>query len=120
MKNLIVVIGIILLSPDFYAQDKSYVILDRAQVADISLYIAAIEKANWDKYRFVDERRVITFQEQVKIELLSANEMAERGLKIDLSKIMKQASNRKYQPLFVLSDNGFIIEQHSYKSKRIH
>jgi hypothetical protein len=118
MKNLIIAIGITLLSSSFFAQDKSYVILDKAEVVDINLYITAIEKATWDKYRLVDERRSVTFKEGVKIELLSANEMTEKGLEIDLSKVMKQASNGKYQPLFVLSDSGFIMEQHSYQTKR--
>lgn len=118
MKNLIIAIGITLLSSSAFAQDKSYIVMDKAQVTDINLYITAIEKASWDKYRLVDERRVITFKEGVKIELLSANEMTEKGLEIDLSKVMKQASNGKYQPLFVLSESGVIIEQHSYQTKR--
>ena len=118
MKNLIIAIGITLFSSSFFAQDKSYVIKDNAQVADINLYVTAIEKANWNKYRLVDERRVITFKEGVKIELLSANEMTEKGLEINHSEVLKQSPKESYQPLFVLSDNGFIIEQHSYKPKR--
>ena len=118
MKNLIIAIGTILLSSSLFAQGKSYIITEKAHVSDINIYITAIEKANWDKYRLVDERRVITFKKGVKIELLSANEMTEKGLEIHLSKVMKQASNGKYQPLFVLSESGVIIEQHSYQTKR--
>jgi len=119
MKKLIIAIGILISSSALVAQDqnKSYIITDEAQVADINIYTAAIEKANWDKYRVVDERRVITFKVGVKFELLSANEMTEKGFEIDHSKVMKQSPTGTYQPLFVLSDNGFIIEQHTYKGK---
>jgi hypothetical protein len=44
--------------------------------------------------------------------------MTEKGLEIDLSKVIKQASNGKYQPLYVVSESGVIIEQHSYQTKR--
>ena len=108
MKKLIFALIITISSTGLFAQDRSYVITDEA----------AIEKATWDKYRLVDKRRVITFKEGVIIELLSANEMTEQGLEINHSKVMKQSPKGSYQPLFVLSDNGFIIEQHSYKTKR--
>ena len=118
MKNLIIAIGTILLSSSLFAQGKSYIITEKAHVGDINIYITAIEKANWDKYRLVDERRVITFKKGVKIELLSANEMTEKGIEINLSKVMKQSPKGIYQPIFVLNNNGFIIEQHSYIEKR--
>jgi len=118
MKKLIFALIITISSTGLFAQDRSYVITDEAQVEDINLYVTAIEKATWDKYRLVDKRRVITFKEGVIIELLSANEMTEQGLKINHSMILKQSPKGSYQPLFVLSENGFIIEQHSYKTKR--
>lgn len=117
MKKLIIATGIVLLSTAFFAQDKSYVITDKAQVREINLYITAIEKANWDKYRLINERRVITFQKGVKIELLSADEMTEKGMEVDLSKILKQKPTTLYKPVFVLGENGYIIEQHSYIEK---
>tara|TARA_B110000285_G_C15094120_1_gene600876 strand:- start:1205 stop:1564 length:360 start_codon:yes stop_codon:yes gene_type:complete len=118
MKKLIIGFSLLISSTTLFGQDKSYVITDEALVGDISIYITAIEKANWDKYRIVDERRVITFKKGVKIELLSANEMTEKGIEINLSKVMKQSPKGIYQPIFVLNNNGFIIEQHSYIEKR--
>jgi hypothetical protein len=118
MKKLIIAFSLLVFSTTLYGQEKSYLITDEAQVGDINIYITAIEKANWDKYRMIDERRVIKFKKGVIIELLSANEMTEKGMEINQSLVLKQSPTGIYQPLFVLSDNGFIIEQHSYVTKR--
>ena len=117
MKKLIIALSILLSSSALFGQDKSYVLTSPAQVRDINLYITAIDNANWDKYRLLNERRTITFQKGVIIELLSADEMTEKGMEVDLSKILKQKPTTLYKPVFVLGENGYIIEQHSYIEK---
>jgi len=117
MKNVIIAFSLLISSTTLFSQDKSYIITNEAQVRDINLYISAIENTNWDKYRLINERTIITFQKGVKIELLSADEMTEKGLEVDLTKILKEKPTHLYKPTFVLGKNGYIIEQHSYIEK---
>ena len=53
---------------------KKYEIKSSLDKAD-DFFISSFEKADWDKYRYEDERRTLRFENGVVIELLSATEL---------------------------------------------
>ena len=62
-------------------------------------------------------RRVLNFDNDIVIELLSAEELIERNISYDERKIQSKLNQFDDNTLFVINSNGHIIEQKKSISK---
>lgn len=96
--------------------EKKYVISKGLQnVTDF--FLTSFEKADWDRYRLKEDRRVLNFDNDIVIELLSAEELIERNISYDERKIQSKQNQFDNNTLFVINSNGHIIEQKKSVSK---
>lgn len=89
---------------------KSWVIVNPESVQNVADYEAALDKADLDKYRYVDKRNTLTFDTGLQVELLSANELTAAGLPVNLNKVRTSDPTFDTQPVFKLGANGIILE----------
>ena len=80
-------------------------------------FLTSFEKADWDRYRLKEDRRVLNFDNDIVIELLSAEELIERNISHDERKIQSKQNQFDNNTLFVINSNGHIIEQKKSISK---
>lgn len=80
-------------------------------------FLTSFEKADWDRYRLKEDRRVLNFDNDIVIELLSAEELIERNISYDERKIQSKQNQFDNNTLFVINSNGHIIEQKKSVSK---
>jgi hypothetical protein len=80
-------------------------------------FLTSFEKADWDRYRLKEDRRVLNFDNDIVIELLSAEELIERNISYDERKIQSKLNQFDDNTLFVINSNGHIIEQKKSVSK---
>ena len=80
-------------------------------------FLTSFEKADWDRYRLKEDRRVLNFDNDIVIELLSAEELIERNISYDERKIQSKQNQFDDNTLFVINSNGHIIEQKKSISK---
>ncbi len=97
---------------------KKYDIISGFDLVD-DFFVTSFEKANWDKYRYEDNRRTLVFDNGVVIELLSASELSESGIPFDQSKIIPKGVVKPIsESKFTINKNGHIIELHTYNLKK--
>ncbi|MDZ4845190.1 MAG: hypothetical protein SH857_06530 [Chitinophagales bacterium] len=89
---------------------QSFVIVNSGSVRNIQAYIAALNGNDIDKYRHIDQRTTMLFQEGVEVKLLSATEMQALGLPVDLSAVNTTAVDRMRHSQFKLHESGRILE----------
>tara|TARA_B110000196_G_C21044978_1_gene614367 strand:- start:565 stop:939 length:375 start_codon:yes stop_codon:yes gene_type:complete len=89
---------------------KSYAVIEGMDKID-DFFINSFEKADWDRYRCLDKRRKLYFNENITVELLSANELKELGLSFNEGKIIRKGIDFDNKTIFVINSNGHIIEQ---------
>ena len=80
-------------------------------------FLTSFEKADWDRYRLKEDRRVLNFDNDIVIELLSAEELIERNISYDERKIQSKQNQFDDNTLFVINSNGHFIEQKKSVSK---
>jgi hypothetical protein len=96
---------------------KKYEIKSSFDKAD-DFFISSFEKADWDKYRYEDKRRVLRFKNGVVIELLSATELIKLNIPFDENRIISKGIQSKSDSKFTINENGHIIELHTYNIKK--
>jgi len=96
---------------------KKYEIKSSLDKAD-DFFISSFEKADWDKYRYEDERRTLRFENGVVIELLSATELLKLNIPFDENRIIPKGIQSKSNSKFTINENGHIIELHTYNIKK--
>jgi hypothetical protein len=96
--------------------EKKYVISKGLQNVT-EFFLTSFEKADWDRYRLKEDRRVLNFDNDIVIELLSAEELIERNISYDERKIQSKLNQFDDNTLFVINSNGHIIEQKKSVSK---
>lgn len=89
---------------------QSFVIVNSGSVRNIQPFVDALNGNDIDKYRHIDQRTTILFQEGVEVQLLSANELQGLGLPVDLSKVNTTAVDRMRHSQFKLHESGRILE----------
>ena len=73
-------------------------------------FVDALNSNDIDKYRHMDHRTTMLFQEGVEVQLLSANELQGLGLPVDLDKVNTTAIDRMRHSQFKLHESGRILE----------
>ena len=89
---------------------QSFVIISGASAPNIAEYVQALKVNDLDKYRALEHRTVMHFNEGVVAELLSGNEMVQLGLSVDLSRVNATNVDRMRHSQFLLHSSGRIIE----------
>jgi len=95
-----------------YAQSpiSGFVIINDGAVNNISAYENALNRNNLDKYRHIDQRAVMIFKSGVEVELLSATEVLELGLSVDMNVVNQSDEDRMKNKEFDLHSSGRILE----------
>ena len=88
--------------------NSGFVIHNPRSVSNISDFIYALNHNDLDKYRHMDYRTIIHFNEGVEVELLSGTEMVEAGLSVDISKV-STGQDRTRNSQFSLDPSGRIV-----------
>jgi len=107
---ILLFIGLIF-SPTIYAQKGTYKIVKTNNVDNVSEYAFAMDKANFDAYRYINRRRKITFDTGVEIELLSVYELQKLNIPVDASKGRIYNNKIESSPIYRLSKNGYILAE---------
>lgn len=103
----VIVFGI---SSSAFSQEKStFKIIDNGSVKDINLYEEAVKKADMENYRYKTKRNIIEFDNGLKVELLSAQEMFILNLKVDMNNYSDTRDPKYIQPIFHLTDQGTLV-----------
>lgn len=102
------VLSILLLS--FSTPAGSYRFLNPETVTDLAPYSAALEKADMDRYRYMDERNTIVFESGLKVELLSANEMTALGMQVRTERVRTAKPDFDTGSVFKITANGTLVE----------
>jgi hypothetical protein len=109
MKQFLL-IAITVMSTLAFTVAKSWIILNPATVQNIADYESALDKADLDKYRYVDKRNTLTFDNGLQVELLSANELNAAGLPVNMNKVRTVEPEFDTHPVFSLGAGGIILE----------
>lgn len=89
---------------------QSFVITHSGSVPSISIYEDALKHNDLDRFRALEHRTLMFFTEGVIVELLSGNEMVQRGLAVDLSKVDRTGNDPLKHSQFVLHPSGRILQ----------
>ena len=109
-KSILLGVSLVFSSILGYAQTDTYLISNNAGATNISDYETVMDVANFDSYRFIDKRRILTFDSGVIIELLSVNEIKQLNLECDETKALSEDLPVGYpNPLLRLTSAGHII-----------
>lgn len=110
MRKILVLL--LLLMPAFHLNvfagtpAGTFTITNHGTVSDIQPYETAIANADLESYRYRNQRCVITFDNGLQVELLSAVEMQQAGHAIVVADY-KTADNPNWiQPIFHLNADG--------------
>lgn len=79
-------------------------------VTNIASYDTALAAADLDRFRYIDQRSTITFDNGLKVELLSANEVTAMGLPVKMNHVRTHEPSAYKQSTFKLLDNGLLVE----------
>jgi len=92
---------------------SNFQITDNGNVADIQLYNVAINNADLENYRYKTKRNTILFDNGLKAELISAEEMFALGMKVNINNYSDTRDPLYIQPVFRLNDNGTLSAMYS-------
>ena len=98
----------LLIMPEVFSQKNTYEIIKDNSVSNISEYKTAMDKANFDTYRYIQKRRKITFDTGVEIELLSVYELQALEIPVDASRGRIYNAKAETNPIYRLGNNGYI------------
>lgn len=115
---LIITIGGFLITPQLFSQKNTYEIVKTNKVSNLSEYKVAMNKANFDAYRYISVRRKITFDTGVEIELLSVTELQKLNITVDTSKGNIYNPKTETNPIYRLGKNGYILAEISTNNKK--
>lgn len=96
---------------------ESFEIKKNNATVDVATYSAALQSANLDKYRLVDQRRILKFASGLEVELLSSNELNAKGISFDPRRICTTDVPVIHPAVFGINANGHIIEGHQTDTK---
>jgi len=113
IEKLSFFVSFLLIASFSYSQENTYEVIENGSVNDLSVYTEAMNKANFDAYRFMSKRRLIRFKSGVVISLLSEQELLEKGFQITDSKAIPDEIILTNEPIFELRENGYIRVNHT-------
>ncbi len=107
-----------LFSQNISAQSiPTFSITEKGKAEDISSYTEALNKADMSNYRLLFQRVKIHFENGITVELFSAKELSEKGMKINLNDFREEFPANFQMPEFTLKD-GYIIALYKPRDKK--
>lgn len=105
----------LLLSPFFVKaqSEETFIITQKNNITNIKDYETALRKADLKCYRMLDQRRVLKFDSGVIVELLSVNELLQKGIVVRKDCLTDPSNPNKDSRVFTLLPNGIIAESTS-------
>lgn len=103
------------------AQEKkgeTYIITDNGSVKNVQPYIDALNNADMKYHRLKNKRYTIIFDTGVTVQLFSATELITIGRNINLEDYPDSFDSSHQEPVFLLGQNNFILEQHKPLNKK--
>lgn len=113
-KNFFSICILLIFSISLNAQEKqseTYIITDNGSVKNVQSYIDALNSANMKYHRLKNKRYTVFFDTGVTVELFSATELIANGRNISLSDYPDNFDLSRQEPIFLLGQNNFILEQ---------
>lgn len=107
MRSIFSMLVMLLVSVVLLAQQPTYVVSSLVNL-DQELLEAALDNCSLDRYRKLDSRAVMNFDDGTKVQLLSFKELEALGLKIDASNAVPE--NTVNNNVFTLHPQGYILE----------
>jgi len=98
------------LSANAQTAPQSFVIVNSGSVRNINAYVDALNHNNIDRYRHMDQRTTMYFKGGVEVQLLSAREMENLGLPVDMGAVNTTQLDRMRHSQFDLHPSGRILE----------
>ncbi|MDF2435667.1 MAG: hypothetical protein K0Q95_43 [Bacteroidota bacterium] len=99
------------------SNNKTYFISDKGSISDVQPYIEALNNANLKNHRLKNKHYTIVFEGGLKVEVLSAREIAAAGWNVNPSDYPEQFELSRNEPVFALGPDNFIIEYHTSVTK---
>lgn len=99
-----------------FGQSNTYEIVNTNNIENIQSYVNALNDAVLHSHRFQDQRRIITFESGVEIELFSINELNAMNFNLDPSNLTVQTIST--QQIWAVSSNNKIIIKYESTSKK--
>ena len=103
-----------------FAQEKkneTYKFLNANKVSNVGKYKTALSTANMTKFRYENKRNTIEFENGLKVELFSANELISNGYTVDERRLLTSKPINLGMYTFTLSADNKTILQNFKKSK---
>lgn len=88
----------------------TYEIVEKAGVDDIGHYQKVLQSASIDKYRLPYARAIMNFESGVKVELLSGEELLEKGVPVDLGNYLGRQEGHIKNSVFTAHESGRLLE----------
>lgn len=109
MKRFLVflLIGLPLLA---LTDTRSWVYVNPNAVSDIAPYDEALKHSDLDKYRYFNQRNTLNFENGLKVELLSGNELTASGIPFNKDHVRTEVPSFDTKPIFKLTSNGILLE----------
>mgnify|MGYP005656556797 CR=1 FL=1 len=120
VKIIIIVIFIIFTFTSTYGQEKigkTYKFVNPTAVNNLSMYIKSVSTADMNNYRFLNKSSIIIFKSGLKMELFSAYNLINLGIKIDTSRLLIKGIDNNPYFVFDISDDGKYVKQLFTKTK---
>ena len=110
LTTTLTALGLFILSP-LFSQSNTYTVTQVNNVENITDYKTAMDKANFDSYRYINKRRKISFDTGVELELLSVTELQKLNIPVDASRGHVYKKKLEINPVFRLGKNGHILAE---------
>lgn len=107
---LFVLLAPVLLSVKSLDVTRTWVYQNPSVVANLAPYDAALAASDLDRYRYFDQHSILNFENGLKVELLSANEVIAMGLPVKTERVRTQAPAFDTGSIFHIAQNGHLVE----------
>ena len=87
----------------------TFIIESTGSVTNVKPYVHAIQKANMEAYRYKTKLDTISFDNGVKVVLLSAQELFIKGIHIEVADYTDEQSVGYTKPVFHLTSDGKLV-----------
>ncbi len=89
---------------------QSYEIAYDPGVDNLELYHSVLQTGSIDRYRLPYSRSTMLFDSGVKVSLLSAEELLEKGIAMDMSRYLGREETLTSESVFTAHESGMLLE----------
>ena len=97
---------------------ETYLVTNNGSVSNIQPYLNALNNSNMKYHRLKNSRYTIIFDTGVTVQLFSAVELVANGRTINISDYPESFDSNRFEPVFSLGANNYILELRRSNSKK--